>query len=163
MGAQGARTSRWPVDTWSWRSPPSSACTSGGQHRHSDYGAFTGSFLAPPTTGIKCGTIWKVKWGEVISGVKCGGIFLSFAFQWILLSCKYDEFFYIIIIISSLLFWLIGPCCKSAHCPGPSVLLQRLACVCSHAQKINPCQHNHHVNVVLNVLMVRHRDSSRYI
>lgn len=37
-GAQGARTSRWPVDTWSWCSPPSSACTSGGQHRHSDCG-----------------------------------------------------------------------------------------------------------------------------
>lgn len=54
-GAQGARTSRWPADTWSWHSPPSSACTSGGQHRHSDYGAFPGTF---PDTADNRNQVW---------------------------------------------------------------------------------------------------------
>lgn len=36
MGAQEVRTSHRPAGTWSWPSPPSSACTSRGQPRHND-------------------------------------------------------------------------------------------------------------------------------
>lgn len=112
MGAQEVRTSRWPAGTWSWLSPPSSACTSRGQPRHNDCREHLWILF-----DIADG--WNPIWysllscgGKIISVTFCVGkcffflFFLSyFLIWWNFCHVNTMMFFIIIIIISSLLFF----------------------------------------------------------
>lgn len=123
MGAQEAHTSRWPADTWSWLSPPSSACTSRGQPRHNDCGEHLW-ILFDIADGWN--QIWysllKSPEGEIISGTLCGGFFLfCFALLFGEFFCHVNTmmFFFIIIIISFLLLWLIDHLVNQCTAPAP--------------------------------------------
>lgn len=123
-GAQEVRTSRWPAGTWSWRSPPSSACTSRGRHGHNDCGEHLWILSDIADGWNRIWFVWKAFWGRKIIHSTLCGIFFLLCFQVIFfsLSCKYYDFFFIIIVViilSFLLFWLLDHLMNQCAAPAP--------------------------------------------
>lgn len=125
-GAQEVRTSRWPAGTWSWHSPPSSACTSRGRHGHNDCGEHLWILSDIADGWNRIWFVWKAFWGRKIIHSTLCGIFFLLCFQVIFFLCHVNTmilFYYYCCyhsFLSSVL--IVRPPYESVCSPSPTSL-----------------------------------------
>lgn len=110
MGAQEAHTSRWPAGTWSWLSPPSSACTSGGQRGHNDCGEHLWNLFLDFADGWNLIVVHLLKsWSrKIINYTLCVGNLLFFlCFLVKFMSCKKLWWWFFIFILFPISYYFI--------------------------------------------------------